>query len=85
MKWYELGEIKYKMSLRWRKPDCRVRNAVECTPTGKQATLPRTLPNLLLAETLRVACFHVRASVFVGAASPSGEGEVVRVLQRSTQ
>ena len=32
----------------------------------------------LLYETLRVACFHVRASVSVGAASPSGEGEVVR-------
>ncbi|MEI1377204.1 hypothetical protein PQG02_11090 [Nostoc sp. UHCC 0926] len=31
-----------------------------------------------LYETLRVACFHVRASVSVGAASPSGEGEVVR-------
>ena len=28
---------------------------------------------------LRVACFHVRASVSVGAASGSGEGEVVRV------
>ncbi|MEH2248736.1 hypothetical protein [Nostoc sp.] len=32
----------------------------------------------LLYETLLLAYFHVRASVFVGAASPSGEGELVR-------
>ncbi|MEH2116884.1 hypothetical protein [Nostoc sp.] len=32
-----------------------------------------------MSKTLCVACFHVRASVFVGAASLSGEGEGVRV------